>query len=258
MKTQDWNSGPRERSVEIPDGSRRVRGTLSLAAEPGAVVVFAHGSSSGRSSPRSQLVTRELLNAGLATLLVDLLEEDEAQERRKVHDVELLADRLSAAIHWLSRDPETRGLRLGFFGAGTGAAATLVAAAQLPKSVGAVVSRGGRLDLANDALPDVVAPTLLIVGGRDEAVLELNRQALQLLRCPSDLIVLPGATHPFPEPGALEEVVRLAGRWFLRHLAAAPRSSRRRPGKAPVATEEMLGEPSPRPDGTCNHETQAH
>jgi putative phosphoribosyl transferase len=258
MKTQDSNSGPRERSVEIPDGPRRVRGTLSLQAEPAAVVVFAHGSGSGRSSPRNQLVARELLNAGLATLLVDLLEEDEAQERRKVLDVELLADRLGAATHWLSRDPETRGLRLGYFGASTGAAAALVAAAQLPKSVGAVVSRGGRPDLANDALPDVVAPTLLIVGGRDETVLELNRQALQLLRCPSELIVLPGATHHFPEPGALEEVARLAGRWFLRHLAAAPRSSRRRPGKAAVATEEMLGEPSPRPDGTCNHETQAH
>jgi putative phosphoribosyl transferase len=257
MKTQDSNSGPRERSVEIPDGPRRVRGTLSLPAEPGAVVIFTHGSGSGRSSPRNRLVARELLYAGLATLLVDLLQEDEAQERRKVLDVELLADRLGAATHWLSRDPETRGLRLGYFGASTGAAAALVAAAQLPKSVGAVVSRGGRPDLANDALPDVVAPTLLIVGGRDETVLELNRQALHLLRCPSELIVLPGATHLFPEPGALEEVARLAGRWFLRHLAAAPRSSRRRPGKAPVATEEMLGEPSPRPDGTCNHETQA-
>ena len=198
------------------------------------------------------------MNAGLATLLLDLLEEDEAQERRKVLDIELLADRLGAAADWLSRDPETRGLRLGYFGASTGAAAALVAAARLPESVGAVVSRGGRPDLANDALPDVVAPTLLIVGGRDETVLELNRQALQLLRCPSELIVVPGATHHFPEPGALEEVARLAGRWFLRHLAAAPRSSRRRPGKAAVATEEMLGEPSPRPDGTCNHETQAH
>jgi dienelactone hydrolase len=230
---------------------------MSLPAEPAAVVVFAHGSG-GRSSPRNQLVARELLNAGLATLLVDLLEEDEAQDRRKVLDVELLADRLGAATHWLSRDPETRGLRPGYFGASTGAAAALVAAAQLPKSVGAVVSRGGRPDLANDALPDVVAPTLLIVGGRDETVLELNRQSLQLLRCPSDLIVLPGVTHRFPEPGALEEVARLAGRWFLRHLAAAPRSSRRRPGTSAVDTEKMLGEPSPRPNGTCNHGTQAY
>jgi putative phosphoribosyl transferase len=197
-----------------------VRGILSLPRNCGAVVAFAHGSGSGRFSPRNQFVARVLQDAGLGTLLIDLLEEDEAQDRRKVFDIELLADRLGIAAHWLARAEETCGLPLGYFGASTGAAAALVAAAAQPEGIGAVVSRGGRPDLARDSLPDVVAPSLLIVGGLDQDVLELNRQALALLRCPRELVVIPGATHLFPEPGALEEVARLAKEWFLRHLKA--------------------------------------
>src|SRR5512135_1887307 len=221
MMTQGPNTGSGERFVEIPAGMRRVRGILSLPHAPGAVVAFAHGSGSGRFSPRNQFVARALQDAGLATLLIDLLEEDEARDRHKVFDIELLADRLWAAAHWLGRDPETCGLRLGHFGASTGAAAALVAAARQSGAVGAVVSRGGRPDLAGDALPDVVAPTLLLVGGHDEQVLELNRQALAVLRCPKELVVIAEATHLFPEPGALEEVARLAEQWFLRHLGPA-------------------------------------
>jgi pimeloyl-ACP methyl ester carboxylesterase len=156
-------------------------------------------------------------------LLIDLLGEDESEDRRKVFDIELLADRLLTAALWLSRDSTTHGLPLGYFGASTGGAAALVAAARRPELVRAIVSRGGRPDLARTALPDVLAPTLLIVGGRDEDVLELNRQALALMLCRRELFVIPGATHLFPEPGALEEVARLAAEWFLRHLAAADR-----------------------------------
>jgi putative phosphoribosyl transferase len=188
--------------------------------EPGAVIAFAHGSGSGRFSPRNQYVARVLQEAGMATLLIDLLEEDEAEDRLKVFDIELLADRLRAAAAWLGRDPDSRALRLGYFGASTGAAAALVAAARQPEAVGAVVSRGGRPDLASAELPDVTAPTLLIVGSLDEQVLELNRQALALLRCTKQLVVVPGATHLFEEPGALEDVARLAARWFLQHLGS--------------------------------------
>ena len=156
--------------------------------------------------------------AGLATLLIDLLEEDETQNRRNVFDIELLAGRLEAATHWLASDGDTRGLSIGYFGASTGAAAALTAAARHPELVDAVVSRGGRPDLARSALARVVAPTLLIVGGQDKEVHELNRQALQMLCCPKDLVVVPGATHLFEEPGALERVARLAEQWFLMHL----------------------------------------
>jgi len=219
------NVKPRERLVDIPAGKRLVSGILSVPREPLAVVAFAHGSGSGRFSPRNQFVAQALSDAGLATLLIDLLEEDEAQDRRKVFDIELLAARLQHAAAWLGQDPETCGLQVGYFGASTGAAAALVAAARGPERIGAVVSRGGRPDLAWDDLPAVAAPTLLLVGGRDEDVLELNRRALALLRCPKELVVIPGATHLFPEPGALEEVARLAARWFLRHLGPAKPSS---------------------------------
>jgi putative phosphoribosyl transferase len=185
------------------------------------VVVFAHGSGSGRFSPRNQFVAGVLQQAGLATLLIDLLEEEEAEDREKVFDIELLAERLQCTANWLSRDPQTTGLRLGYFGASTGAGAALVAAAREPAAVGAVVSRGGRPDLARTCLPAVQAPTLLIVGGDDDVVIELNEQALRLLRCPKDLMIIPGATHLFPEPGALEEVSRLAKEWFVRYLGPA-------------------------------------
>jgi putative phosphoribosyl transferase len=210
--------GPPERLVEIPAGQRSVRGSLILPPERRGMVVFAHGSGSGRFSPRNQAVAEAMRDVGMGTLLIDLLEEDEAQDRRKVFDIEFLADRLVAAADWLHRDSETRDLRLGYFGASTGAGAALVAAARQPGQIGAVVSRGGRPDLAGQSLAKVTAPTLLLVGGRDEEVIELNRQALAVLRCTKEMVIIPGATHLFPEPGALEEVARLAQNWFLRFL----------------------------------------
>jgi putative phosphoribosyl transferase len=210
-----------EREVEIPSGRRILRGILHIPARAQGVVVFAHGSDSGRFSPRNQYVARVLQEGGLATLLIDLLEENEADDREKVFDIELLAERLQAAANWLRQAPETRHLRLGYFGASTGAGAALVAAARAPEAVGAVVSRGGRPDLAHSALAAVQALTLLIVGGNDEVVLDLNEQALRLLHCPKQLVVIPGATHLFPEPGALEEVARLAKDHFQRYLVPA-------------------------------------
>ena len=207
-----------EREAIITAGERTIRGTLRLPASAGAVVVFAHGSGSGRFSPRNQYVAGVLEDAGLGTLLLDLLEEAEANDRSKVFDLGLLADRLQAATDWLAAQPETRDLRLGYFGASTGAGAALLAAARAPDSVGAVVSRGGRPDLARDALPRVTAPTLLIVGGDDEIVLELNREAFDRLTCIRQLDIVPGASHLFPEPGALEEVARLAREWFHHYL----------------------------------------
>jgi putative phosphoribosyl transferase len=209
-----------EREVAIPAGGRTIRGTLRQPQGARSVVVFAHGSGSGRFSPRNQYVARVLEEAGLATLLMDLLEEDEANDRSKVFDIELLADRLQAAADWLASQSETSGLRLGYFGASTGAGAALLAAGRAPESVGAVVSRGGRPDLARDALPRVTAPTLLIVGGDDEIVLELNREAFDQLTGTRQLDIVPGATHLFQEPGALEEVARLAREWFLHYLTA--------------------------------------
>jgi putative phosphoribosyl transferase len=212
-----------ERPVEVLSDDRRLPGVLALPRGTAAVVVFAHGSGSGRFSPRNQFVARALQEAGLGTLLFDLLEEDEAEDRSNVFKIELLADRLEAAARWLSGDVETRDLRLAYFGASTGAAAALVASARAPDKVAAIVSRGGRPDLALDFLADVTAPTLLIVGGHDAHVLGLNRQALARLRCVRELTVIPGATHLFPEPGALEEVALLATRWFVQHGAAIPR-----------------------------------
>jgi putative phosphoribosyl transferase len=207
-----------ERQVEIPSGRRRLSGILHVPQGAAGVVAFAHGSGSGRFSPRNQFVARVLQEASLATLLLDLLEEEEAEDREKVFDIELLAERLQSAADWLRQEPATSALRLGYFGASTGAGAALVAAAREPAAVGAVVSRGGRPDLAKDHLPAVQAPTLLIVGGNDDVVIELNEQALRLLRCPKELVIVPGATHLFEEPGTLEEVSRLAKEWFVRYL----------------------------------------
>jgi putative phosphoribosyl transferase len=208
-----------EQEVEIPAGRRTIRGTLIRPRGARAVVVFAHGSGSGRFSPRNQYVARVLQEAGVATLLMDLLEPDEADDRSKVFDIGLLADRLEAAAGWLGGQPETAPLKLGYFGASTGAGAALLAAGRHPDSVGAVVSRGGRPDLAREALASVRAPTLLIVGGNDEIVLELNREAFDRLSGLRQLDVVPGATHLFEEPGALEEVARLARAWFVHYLA---------------------------------------
>jgi putative phosphoribosyl transferase len=207
-----------ERQVEILSGRRRLSGILRVPPGAAGVVAFAHGSGSGRFSPRNQFVARALEAGGLATLLLDLLEEEEAEDRQKVFDIDLLAERLQSAADWLSQEPETSALRLGYFGASTGAGAALVAAARNPAAVGAVVSRGGRPDLASTYLPAVQAPTLLIVGGNDDVVIELNEEALRLLRCPKELVIVPGATHLFEEPGTLEEVARLAKEWFVRYL----------------------------------------
>jgi putative phosphoribosyl transferase len=215
-----------EREVEIPSGWRRLSGILRVPPDANGVVAFAHGSGSGRFSPRNQFVARVLEEGGLATLLLDLLEEDEAEDRQKVFDINLLAERLQSAADWLSQEPETRALRLGYFGASTGAGAALLAAARDPASIKAVVSRGGRPDLARVYLSAVQAPTLLIVGGNDDLVIELNKQALRLLRCPKEMVIVPGATHLFEEPGTLEEVARLAKEWFIRYLAPEQSGSR--------------------------------
>ncbi len=207
------------RLVEIPSERRRLSGILHVPPAAGGVVAFAHGSGSGRFSPRNQFVARALQEGGLATLLLDLLEEEEAEDREKVFDIELLAGRLQSAADWLAQDRETGALRLGYFGASTGAGAALVAAARDPAAVGAIVSRGGRPDLAGAHLAAVQAPTLLIVGGDDDVVVELNERALRRLHCPKEMVIVPGATHLFEEPGALEEVARLAREWFVRWLA---------------------------------------
>jgi putative phosphoribosyl transferase len=206
------------REVTIPVGEIMLRGTLQWIGQSRGVVVFAHGSGSSRHSPRNQFVAGVLLKAGFATLLMDLLTEEEAEDRDNVFDIGLLAERLASAAQWVARQPEAAGLPVGFFGASTGSAAALVAAAKHPDRVAAVVSRGGRPDLAWDDLPDVQAPTLLIVGSYDEPVLSWNKDALAQLTCEKDLAVVPGATHLFEEPGTLELAAELARDWFHRHL----------------------------------------
>lgn len=207
-----------QHSVEIPAGERRLNGILSVPPDALGVVAFAHGSGSGRYSPRNQYVAGVLQDSGLATLLLDLLDVDEADDRDKVFDIELLAERLQSAADWLALEPLTCRMRIGYFGASTGAGAALVAAARHPERVAAVVSRGGRPDLAGNDLALVRAPTLLIVGGDDGTVVDLNEEALRQLKCPVRLEIVPHATHLFPEPGTLEEVARMASVWFIRYL----------------------------------------
>jgi putative phosphoribosyl transferase len=209
----------RDQEVVVQTGAARLVGHLTIPEECAGLVVFAHGSGSSRHSPRNRFVAAVLNSAGLGTLLFDLLTPDEEFDRAAVFDIELLADRLGTVTQWLEAQPEAKGLRIGYFGASTGAGAALWAAAQPNSSIAAIVSRGGRPDLAGSKLDQVRAPTLLIVGGHDEVVLELNRQAQMQLRCESQLVVVPGATHLFEEPGALEEVSRLAGDWLLSRLA---------------------------------------
>jgi putative phosphoribosyl transferase len=205
-----------EEEVEVVAGSRRLAGTLAVPPDPGWLVLFAHGSGSSRLSPRNRFVAGTLNQAGIATLLFDLLTDAEAADRRNVFDVGLLGSRLVEATAWSQEQRVAP--RVGYFGASTGAAAALLAAAELGPAVGAVVSRGGRPDLAGDRLADVTAPTLLIVGERDPEVLELNRRAAAaLVRCERELVVVPGATHLFEEPGTLEVVAHLAARWFVTH-----------------------------------------
>ncbi len=214
------NTATEKHQIEIPAGRLKLPGMLCIPRGALAVVAFAHGSGSGRLSPRNQFVAETLQLGKLATLLFDLLDETESDDRRKVFDIPLLAERLQYAADWLISDNRTRELGLGYFGASTGAAAALVAAASQPQRIGAVVSRGGRPDLAMEHLPLVAAPTLLIVGSLDEDALQLNNQALELMRCEKQLVVIPGATHLFPEPGALVEVSTLARNWFASHLFA--------------------------------------
>lgn len=197
-------------------------GRLQVPKEAYALVVFAHGSGSSRLSPRNMAVASALNERGVATLLFDLLTPAEEGDRSNVFNILLLANRLIEAVRWVDGQPSLAELPLGLFGASTGAAAALVAAARLPHRVGAVVSRGGRPDLAGHALDIVKAPTLLIVGGDDAGVIEINEEALTRLRGPKALKIVPGASHLFPEPGALEAVIHHAARWFERHLAPAP------------------------------------
>ncbi len=212
--------------VRIPAGGVEVAGDLIVPPGAHGIVVFAHGSGSSRHSPRNRYVAEVLRAAGMGTLLMDLLTLEEEREDqwtgRFRFDVELLGSRLIAATDWLAGRSDTRELRVGYFGASTGAAAALIAAAERPEAVAAIVSRGGRPDLAGPALGRVRAPTLLIVGSLDHPVIELNRRALAQITAPAELMIVPGASHLFEEPGTLEEVGRLAAEWFTRHLTAAP------------------------------------
>ena len=204
--------------TSIPAGPASLEGMLELPADPIGVVLFAHGSSSSRFSPRNNRVAADLRNAGVATLLLDLLTPQEEASDQYRFDIDVLAARLHAAVSWLGTEPLSAPLPLGLFGASTGAAAALRVAADSGTGIAAVVSRGGRPDLAGPALAHVIAPTLLIVGGEDGVVIELNRKAAAQLRCETALEIVPGATHLFEEPGALEQVSALASSWFVRHF----------------------------------------
>lgn len=218
-------SDERTQSCQVPISETvTLEGFLTIPEHARAIVLFSHGSGSSRHSPRNQFVARILHEAGLATLLIDLLTpQEEEQDQITAHlrfDIPLLSERVSGATRWLAAFPKTMPLRIGYFGASTGAAAALVAAADLPHLVGAVVSRGGRPDLAGESLACVQAPTLLLVGARDTAVIGLNCQAYSLLKGEKQLELIAGATHLFEEPGTLEQVARLAQHWFVRYLKA--------------------------------------
>ena len=210
--------------VQIQAGHALLSGNLTIPKNAIALVLFAHGSGSSRHSPRNQFVARTINGANLGTLLFDLLTpEEEALDiytREHRFNIILLAERLMQATSWAGQQAQTRDLRIGYFGSSTGGAAALVAAAELPHDVGAVVSRGGRPDLAGDALPRVQAPTLLIVGGNDDTVIELNERARDQMRCDVRMEIIPSATHLFEEAGALEQVANLASDWFVDHLGA--------------------------------------
>jgi putative phosphoribosyl transferase len=211
------------RLVHVTAGPVTLEGNLHLPTGAYGIVLFAHGSGSSRHSPRNRYVANVLQAGGLATLLIDLLTADEEavdlRTRQLRFDIGLLAERLVGATDWLAQELDTHLLRVGYFGASTGGGAALVAAAQRPETVGAVVSRGGRPDLAGPALPQVRAPTLLIVGGRDVPVIGMNQEALAQLRCEKRLEIIPGATHLFEEPGTLEQAALLARDWFNQYLA---------------------------------------
>jgi putative phosphoribosyl transferase len=217
-----------ESEVSIEAGKVTLEGTLGFPEEAAGIVLFAHGSGSSRHSPRNRYVAQVLQSKGIATLLFDLLTtKEEAIDQYNAElrfNIPFLAKRLAGATEWIRRRPDTRALKIGYFGASTGAAAALVAAAALPDAIAAVVSRGGRPDLAEEGLGSVRAPTLLIVGGDDAPVIAMNQDALAQLRCEKKLVIVPGATHLFEEPGTLEEVARLAAEWFAEHLTPAVQS----------------------------------
>jgi dienelactone hydrolase len=212
----------KENVVRIPVDEAIIEGNLAVPAGAKGVVLFAHGSGSGRFSPRNQYVAKALNNAGIATFLIDLLTKEEEEEdvytAQFRFDIDLLAHRLVGATEWLKTNPATKHLVLGYFGASTGAAAALIAAAKLPKEIKAVVSRGGRPDLAIDDIPKVKAPTLFIVGGNDSVVIDLNKKAMKSFSAEKKLEIVPGASHLFEEPGKLEEVAKLAIKWFSKYL----------------------------------------
>lgn len=222
-----------ETTVAVPVGRLTLQGTLGIPDGARGIILFAHGSGSSRFSPRNRYVARVLRDAGFGTLLLDLLSPEEEQvddvTRELRFDIPMLAHRLVETVDWLADEARTRELAVGLFGASTGGGAALVAAAERPDRVRAVVSRGGRPDLAGAALPRVHAPTLLIVGGLDDVVITLNEQARARMRADVRLQIVPGATHLFEEPGALERVAALARDWFLEHLAAASRPRAARP-----------------------------
>ncbi|HKQ91000.1 MAG TPA: dienelactone hydrolase family protein [Blastocatellia bacterium] len=225
-KQDDVHSDLLEIQARIPTGDAVLDGDLMVPIGASGIAVFAHGSGSSRHSPRNRSVARDIRDAGVGSLLFDLLTREEESvdvfTRHLRFDIELLTRRLIEATRWLASQEETRNLRVGYFGSSTGAAAALMAAARLGDEIGAVVSRGGRPDLAGDALPLVKAPTLLIVGGHDETVIELNQDAYARLRCEKELRVIPGATHLFEEPGALEQVADYAADWLKGHLEPLP------------------------------------
>ena len=212
----------RRQEIQIPAPGQRLNAFLVIPENAIGMVVFAHGSGSGRLSPRNQYVADILNQSGIATLLVDLLSDRESRDRNLIFDIDLLAERLDACATWLAENPQTEKLPLGYFGASTGAAAAILATTRGDFQPRAIVSRGGRPDLAMDELPDIHCPTLFLVGALDTEVLELNRRAFNLLECTKDLKVVPHATHLFPEPGALEAVAHLACAWFVKHLKSVP------------------------------------
>lgn len=208
-----------EKIIQIPINSIKLEGMLVIPEGAKGLVIFAHGAGSSRLSPRNNFVAKEIQEVGLGTLLFDLLTEEEDETYENRFDIPLLAERLKTVTDWIKKQKETKGLNIGYFGSSTGAAAAIIGAADIGSEIKAVVSRGGRPDLAGDSLPKLDSPTLLLVGGNDDVVIGLNQEAYDQMTCEKDLKIIPGATHLFEEPGTLEEVASLAAKWFKGYLA---------------------------------------